>query len=298
MYNKHIDSFLSIADTGSFAKAAEAIHISRTALIQQINLLEEHIGFSLFIRSSKGVSLTPMGILFAKRAREIQKISADTLADCRTLQNTKQIRIGVLPNLPLNILGPICTAYYKQYPDTKIIFVERSSSEYLSAFLNNEFDISADYMSHLVTDNEGICFAKLATDSFNCAVPPNHKLSGLEKISLNDLKGQEVALLIAGLAQAEDNLRNHLKKAAPEIKIIDIESFGKSLPLTCLLENRCLLHYSVTQKEYEPLISIPLETEKACPIELGLCYKTNASKEVRSFINFAEIYCKDNISNE
>lgn len=60
MYNRHLDSFLSVAETGSFSKAAEASHISRTALIQQINLLEEHVSFPLFVRTSKGARLTPM----------------------------------------------------------------------------------------------------------------------------------------------------------------------------------------------------------------------------------------------
>lgn len=298
MYNKHLDSFLSIAESGSFSKAAEAGHISRTALIQQINLLEEHIGFSLFVRSSKGALLTPMGQLFAKRAREIKKISSATLADCRALQNTKQIRIGILPNLPLPILGPVCIEYYKQYPDTKIIFVERSSTDYLSAFINNEFDISADYMSRLVCTNEDICFAKLGMDFFDCAVPPYSSLAAKKTISLNDLRGCKVGLFISELAQAEDNLRKYIETAFPDVQIIDIESYSKSLPLTCILENMYLLHYHITEKEYHPLASRPLEVPKDYFIELGLCYKSNASKEVRSFINFAETYCKNKFNRQ
>lgn len=50
MYDKHLDSFIVIAESGSFSSAADKLFISRTALIQQINLLEKELGFQLFNR--------------------------------------------------------------------------------------------------------------------------------------------------------------------------------------------------------------------------------------------------------
>lgn len=46
MYNRHLDSFIIIAESGSFSSAAEKLFVSRTALIQQINLLEKDLAFS------------------------------------------------------------------------------------------------------------------------------------------------------------------------------------------------------------------------------------------------------------
>ena len=177
MYNKHLDAFMSVVEKGSFSKAAEASHISRTALIQQINLLEDHLGFELFIRSSKGIKLTPMGELFRVKTREIMRLSADTISQCRALEDVRQIRIGTLPNLPLTILAPICMEYHRLYPSTEIVFVERQAEDYLASFQNNEFDISADYMSRLVLPDEEISFTWLSEDSFDCAVSPESPLS-------------------------------------------------------------------------------------------------------------------------
>ena len=47
MYNHQLDTFIKTADLGSFGKAGEALYISSTAVIQQINLLENLCGFKL-----------------------------------------------------------------------------------------------------------------------------------------------------------------------------------------------------------------------------------------------------------
>lgn len=294
MYNKYLDTFLSVAETGSFSRAAEASHISRTALIQQINNLEDHLGFNLLNRSSRGTELTPMGRLFEERARKIKQLSSETIVQCRELQGTRQVRIGILPNLPLTILTPICVEYAKLYPEVKITFVERQAPEYLAAFYNNEFDISADYMSRLVSSEREICFAKLTSDRFDCAVLPSSPLAQKEKIVPEELAGQKVGLLVTKLAQPEDNLRSYLLDHVQGIQIVDVESYKKSLPLTCILENMFLLHYHLNEKEYLPLVSKPLDIGVELSIEVGLCYKPDTNREVRSFINFAQTYCAVN----
>lgn len=48
MYNPQIDTFICVADAGSFNKAAEEPYITPTAAIKQINLLEESVGIKLF----------------------------------------------------------------------------------------------------------------------------------------------------------------------------------------------------------------------------------------------------------
>lgn len=54
MYNPQLETFLRVADAGSFNKAAEESYITPTAVIKQINLLEESLGVKLFDRSHRG----------------------------------------------------------------------------------------------------------------------------------------------------------------------------------------------------------------------------------------------------
>ena len=58
MYNPQLDTFLCVAESGSFNKAAEKLYISPPAVIKQINLLEEGLGLQLFVRTHRGLVLT------------------------------------------------------------------------------------------------------------------------------------------------------------------------------------------------------------------------------------------------
>ena len=58
MYNHQLDTFIRAAEAGSFSKAAEQMFITPTAVIKQINLLEDALDVKLFDRSHRGLTLT------------------------------------------------------------------------------------------------------------------------------------------------------------------------------------------------------------------------------------------------
>ena len=61
MYNPQLETFLRVADAGSFNKASEELFITPTAVIKQINLLEDSLGVKLFDRTHRGLNLTKAG---------------------------------------------------------------------------------------------------------------------------------------------------------------------------------------------------------------------------------------------
>ena len=61
MYNPQLETFVSVAESGSFNKAAEKLYISPPAVIKQINLLEEKLDLQLFVRTHRGLVLTRAG---------------------------------------------------------------------------------------------------------------------------------------------------------------------------------------------------------------------------------------------
>ena len=61
MYNPQLDTFIRVAEAGSFSKAAQESFITPTAVIKQMNLLESRLGLTLFHRSHQGLSLTRAG---------------------------------------------------------------------------------------------------------------------------------------------------------------------------------------------------------------------------------------------
>ena len=69
MYNPQLKTFLTVCDCGSFSKAANLLFLTPSAVLHQIRTLEKDLGTELFLRTSKGVSLTPSGLFLEQRAR-------------------------------------------------------------------------------------------------------------------------------------------------------------------------------------------------------------------------------------
>lgn len=61
MYNPQLETFIRVADVGSFNRAAENVYITPSAVIKQINLLENDLGLQLFERTHRGLVLTEAG---------------------------------------------------------------------------------------------------------------------------------------------------------------------------------------------------------------------------------------------
>ena len=68
---KHLEHWLALADTGSFSRAAEKLHITQSALSRSIQVLEEDLGGALVDRVGKKNELTPLGLSVLERARRI-----------------------------------------------------------------------------------------------------------------------------------------------------------------------------------------------------------------------------------
>ena len=111
MYNPQLDTFIRVAEAGSFSKAAQESFITPTAVIKQMNLLESRLGLTLFHRSHQGLSLTRAGRSLLADARHIVQYSQESIARAHIAERGEKriIRVGVslmTPSTPLTKLWP------------------------------------------------------------------------------------------------------------------------------------------------------------------------------------------------
>ena len=88
--------FLAVARHLSFTRAGEELSITTGAVSQQIKLLEQELGYALFVRGKRGVSLTPAGEVFYRQCRQLMIRYNGAAAQGKkvALGNATDLRIG------------------------------------------------------------------------------------------------------------------------------------------------------------------------------------------------------------
>ncbi len=118
MNTKQIDYILQIIETQNFNKAAENLFISQPTLSYQIKLVENEIGFPIFNRNGKGVTLTPAGEQFVITLKEIRFQLKNAIEMGQNFSSTysENIRICMPTRSTLILLPEAIKAFNKKYP--------------------------------------------------------------------------------------------------------------------------------------------------------------------------------------
>lgn len=125
MYNPQLETFLRVADAGSFNKAAEQAYITPTAVIKQINLLEADLDMKLFERSHRGLRLTKAGLSLYNDAKYIIQYCRDSVVRAKNAMQKDEnvIRIGTSPMTPAQILVELWPKIHALCPEIKFQLV-------------------------------------------------------------------------------------------------------------------------------------------------------------------------------
>jgi DNA-binding transcriptional LysR family regulator len=101
---RHLRYFLAVSEELHFGRAAERLHIAQPPLSQAIRKLEEELGVLLLERTSRVVSVTPAGAVFADLARKVLAEFEVAVAEARRAGGASAFRIASLPHLPIELL--------------------------------------------------------------------------------------------------------------------------------------------------------------------------------------------------
>lgn len=135
--------FYTVAKEKNISRAAAALYISQPAVSKAIRKLEENTGSTLFLRTSRGVSLTPEGeILFRSVETAMQALSSGEhqLSQMRNL-DMGHIRIGVSTTLCKHLLLPYLQTFIHDYPHIRISIFCQSTNQTLKLLEEGNLDI-------------------------------------------------------------------------------------------------------------------------------------------------------------
>lgn len=291
MYNLLLDTFITVADCGSFTKAAERLYISTTAVMKQMNNLEKHLDLKLIERTPSGIHLTSAGEVIYHNAKFMIDYSRKAIASARAATHTYDTTFCVGTSL-LNPAKPFMDLWYrvnKSFPDYKLHLVpfEDNHEGILSEI--KKLGIKFDFLIGVCDSKTwlSMCqFLPLGRYKKMIAVSREHRLSSKKMIRLEDLYGETLMMVPRGDSGGNDRIRDELEKNHPQIRIEDTpRHYDLTVFNRCAETDRVLLMTECWQEVHPGLISIPVAWDYSIPY--GLLYSKDAPEDVLEFVEAA-----------
>jgi len=188
---------VALADTGHFAKAAEACHISQSTLSTQIKKLEDYLGVTLFDRSLRRVATGPMAHEIVRRARLVVQ-EADHIKQLgKQSQNPMEtsLQLGIIPTLGAYLLPHILPAVHRAFPKLRLLLREETTAQILEHLAQGSLDVGL--LALPITDN-GLHSELLFHEAFVAALPPQHPLARQKKLNVSEIETEQLLLLEEG----------------------------------------------------------------------------------------------------
>jgi len=186
--------FVSVAQSGSFTKAAANHYISQTAITQQIHALEDNIGTKLLDRNSRPVALTPAGKVFLKEAREI--LSKMDTALVRTREASTglegELKIGYTKGYEHSDLPKYLRSFHQEYPNV-LISCYRCDTDMLAAgLIGGTYDVIFTWDSTNISKEESLQLRIEEHVPLCVALYASHPLARRRELHRKDLKQENI----------------------------------------------------------------------------------------------------------
>ncbi len=288
MYNPQLETFLCVAEAGSFNRAAERLYISPPAVIKQINLLEESLDLQLFVRTHRGLILTEAGKSLYQDTKYIIQYCKDSVTRAKNAMQKSEnvIRIGTSPMTPAQVLVDLWPKLQDYCPDTKFRLVPfdntPENAREILANLGQNIDVVAGIFDETMLELRQCAGLELSREPICCAVSVHHRLAQKESLTISDLYGENLMLMRRNWSHHVDLLRDDIWKNHPQIHIVDFDFYDVAAFNQCE-NNNCVLMAVENWRYVHPLLKI-LRVDWDYTIPFGLLHAPKPSAVVKQFL--------------
>ena len=185
---RELDVFLTLAQTLSFRRTAEQVHLSQPAVSSLIGRLEDALGVRLFDRTTRSVQLTGPGQVFVEQARLLRDQSDAAVQAVRNVADLQvgQVVLAALPSLAATVVPAAFARFAALYPAIKLQVVDTLSGPAFDLVRAGQVEFALTAANPAYADLD---YTPLASDGFVLLIPRSHPLA----TSTEPLRWAEVA---------------------------------------------------------------------------------------------------------
>jgi LysR family transcriptional regulator, carnitine catabolism transcriptional activator len=189
---RQVSTFVCLAETQSFRRAAERLRLSQPAVSAHIRELERQVGVALVHRTTRHVSLTAEGKAFAVRARRALEELAMASEDLRELAAVHRGRVAVACIVPMmaSVVPNVIQRVNQLHPGLEIEIWDVLSGQLDQLIARGEADLAIGPRP----TGENLSFIHLERDYFVAALPQGHPLAGRGTITFRELANYPLIL--------------------------------------------------------------------------------------------------------
>jgi DNA-binding transcriptional LysR family regulator len=137
-----LKTFVAIADSGSFTRAADLVHKTQSAVSMQMRRLEERIGKPIFLRDGRASRLTEDGERLLGYARRMLRLSAETMAAFDDQELAGHVRLGTPDDYADRFLPEILARFARSHPRVEVSVVCQPTVELTAAMRSAMIDLA------------------------------------------------------------------------------------------------------------------------------------------------------------
>ena len=184
----------AVADHGTLAKAADALHLTSSAVSQQLAALEREIGHAVIEPNGRTVRLTSAAHVLLGHAdtlfAQVERMEGELAAQDETPRG--EVRVSGFPTALASLLAPAIGPLRASAPDLRVSVQEAETDESMVLLVNREVDVilSMECRSAPRHDDPRFHREELASDILDAVLPDDHPLAGLDELDLRELRDE------------------------------------------------------------------------------------------------------------
>jgi DNA-binding transcriptional LysR family regulator len=291
-------TFITVAEMGSFSKAADALYVSPTAVMKQMNRLEQVLSTKLLVRSTHGITLTPAGETMYKSSQNVLEMLQDSITEIKRNAQNDHYSITVGNSMFEDARYLIrALEQSKKFASTFSVEIVPFSSDgttrssvYKSIGRNLDIIVGHYEEGWLTRDFNAL---KIRDDAVCAAVPYGHPLSAKERLKPTDFKNQKIIILDEGASTTCDSIRKLLLGMNQNTSFQDAGFYFSFDDFNRCAYTDSIILGSMAWRDIHPSFKfIPVDWDFTWAY--GIIYSRKPSQAVGTFVDAVKRYLQEN----
>ncbi|GIH78457.1 LysR substrate-binding domain-containing protein [Planobispora longispora] len=179
---RRLRTLRAVADHGTVTAAAAALHLTPSAVSQQLVALEHEVGHRLLERDGRGVRLTAVGRILLGHANEVlaqlERAGADIAA--YTTGTAGEVKVASFATAIGLVVAPAVSALREKEPGIQVRVLDAEGDQSLTMVLDGEVDVAVavEYRGAPAEDDRRLSRIPLYAEPFDVVLPRGHRLAG------------------------------------------------------------------------------------------------------------------------